>query len=226
MLLKVVSSLTHASNVNSKRGLQRVLQVCEQYVQFGRENSLEKRNYFAALHLKKKTANKLYLKYLILSEKIFQQLNLEQYRQKLLAGTEKENSQIFNKDDFYLPLYTFLHAALSQTRNSEFKHEHRLISIARGRKPTHPPIRAHHGWSSENCWWSIGCSGCDNLDKAGVLIIYKYILMLQILQLVSHDDFILSLSKSTLSQKDFRKLCNVEKVPTIKINFPFLYSDI
>jgi hypothetical protein len=52
MLLKVVSSLAHPLNVNSKRGLQRVLQVCEQYVQLGKENTLEKRNY-AALHLKK-----------------------------------------------------------------------------------------------------------------------------------------------------------------------------
>ncbi len=32
------------------------------------------------------------------------QLNFELYRQKLLAGKQKENSQIF-KEDFYLPLY-------------------------------------------------------------------------------------------------------------------------
>jgi hypothetical protein len=40
----MVSSLTHPSNENSKRGLQRVQQL-------GRENTLEKRNY-AALHKK------------------------------------------------------------------------------------------------------------------------------------------------------------------------------
>ncbi len=33
-----------------------------------------------------------------------EQLNFEWSRQKLLAGKEKENSQIFN-EDFYLPLY-------------------------------------------------------------------------------------------------------------------------
>jgi hypothetical protein len=71
----VVSSLTHPSNVI-------VREDCNMFntYMYGRENSLEKRNY-AALHLKKKTANKLYCKYLILyftlSEKIFQQLNLE-----------------------------------------------------------------------------------------------------------------------------------------------------
>jgi hypothetical protein len=33
-----------------------------------------------------------------------EQLNFEWSRQKLLAGKQKENSQIFN-EDFYLPLY-------------------------------------------------------------------------------------------------------------------------
>ena len=72
----MVSSLAHPSNVNSRRGLERVQHVQYMYVQLGRENTLEKRNY-AALHLKKKTANKLHLQYLTLNEKIFQQQNLE-----------------------------------------------------------------------------------------------------------------------------------------------------
>jgi hypothetical protein len=41
--------------------------------------------------------------FLLFLGKIFQQLNLECYRQKLLAG-KKIYSQIFN-EDFYLPLY-------------------------------------------------------------------------------------------------------------------------
>ncbi len=38
--------------------------------------------------------------FLLFLGKIFHQLNLEWYWQKLLAGTNKENSQIFNKDFF------------------------------------------------------------------------------------------------------------------------------
>jgi hypothetical protein len=40
----------------------------------------------------------------VLTQQADEQLNFEWYRQKLLAGKEKENSQIFN-EDFYLPLY-------------------------------------------------------------------------------------------------------------------------
>ena len=40
----------------------------------------------------------------LLTQQADEQLNFESYRQKLLAGKEKENSQIFN-EDFCLPLY-------------------------------------------------------------------------------------------------------------------------
>ncbi len=40
----------------------------------------------------------------LVTQQADEQLNFEWYRQKLLAGKEKENSQIFN-EDFYLPLY-------------------------------------------------------------------------------------------------------------------------
>jgi hypothetical protein len=44
--------------------------------------------------------------FLLYLGKIFQQMNFElgMISQKLLAGTKKKNSQIFN-EDFYLPLY-------------------------------------------------------------------------------------------------------------------------
>ncbi len=54
-LLKVVSSLTHPSNVKSKRGLQRVQHVHVCIVRKGKYIRKKK----PALHLKKKTANKL-----------------------------------------------------------------------------------------------------------------------------------------------------------------------
>jgi hypothetical protein len=63
----------------------------------------------------------------------FQQLNFELYRQKLLAGKQKENSKIFN-EDFYLPLYLPLCLGLSvcldtSTRNNVllFQPEHAWI---------------------------------------------------------------------------------------------------
>jgi hypothetical protein len=57
--------------------------------------------------------------FLLFLWKIFHQLDLELYRQKLLAGTKKENSQIFN-EDFYLPLYLPLcRAGLAEEGSSE-----------------------------------------------------------------------------------------------------------
>jgi hypothetical protein len=70
-LLKVVSSLTHPSNVNSKRGLQRVQHVHVCIVRKGKYIRKKK----PALHLKRRLRTSY--KYLILTEKIFQQLNLE-----------------------------------------------------------------------------------------------------------------------------------------------------
>ncbi len=54
----MVSSLIHPSNVNSKRGLQQVQHV---HIRTVRKRKYIRKNNYAALHLKKKTANKLYL---------------------------------------------------------------------------------------------------------------------------------------------------------------------
>ncbi len=53
--------------------------------------------------------------FLLFLGKIFQQLNLEWYQQKLLAGPLKENSKIFY-EHFYLPLYLPLWAKESTTK--------------------------------------------------------------------------------------------------------------
>jgi hypothetical protein len=63
----------------------------------------------------------------------FPTAEIERYRQKLLAGKKKENSQIFN-EDFYLPLYLPLCRFLSQLAteiNRDYPRSHSLQWCAR-----------------------------------------------------------------------------------------------
>ncbi len=57
----------------------------------------------------------------LLTQQADEQPNFEWYRQKLVAGKEKENSQIFNAD-FYLPLYLPLDEGYRVTRPQTTDH--------------------------------------------------------------------------------------------------------
>ncbi len=113
----------------------------------GREKTSEKRGIYLFLSF-----------FLLFLGRSFQQLNFEWYRQKLLAGKQKENCQMIN-EDFYLPLYLPLclnrREYCSKYQNAVFEQKYVLQQVSKRHLCTQEctavqQVSKRHLWTEES----------------------------------------------------------------------------